>query len=286
MTDLFLRDKKLLNETINEFIFSNELFANQLTDSISSLRESNMNKGINTDDKYVIYEFYKENENNMYFHKKMICDFIEFINFLNDLTSNKDNKITKETKICNIIESKDITSNNFKKLFECQGGLTVDKTIEIFDYYLKLISKNVIQELKDYQEELDDETIRNIDKYYSTKHLIRKKDFSYAIRLFMILVLFLEEDKENKIRFNRNNIMNYLYSSDLWKKDIFNAPEFSMNINELKTLNIKINQIASLYKVLGKDFEDDYFDDVKQRLKQIEKYVHRNNDYEEDINDE
>ena len=30
------------------------------------------------------------------------------------------------------------------------------------------------------------------------KHIIKKKDFAQAIRLFMTLVLFLEDDKEDK----------------------------------------------------------------------------------------
>ena len=32
-------------------------------------------------------------------------------------------------------------------------------------------------------------------------------------------------------------------------------------------MNLKINQIASLYDYLGKDIENDFFNDVKQKIK-------------------
>ena len=35
MTDLLLKNKKLLNETINVFKYSNEVFTNQVTDVIT-----------------------------------------------------------------------------------------------------------------------------------------------------------------------------------------------------------------------------------------------------------
>ena len=86
----------------------------------------------------------------------------------------------------------------------------------------------------------------------------------------MTLVLFLEDDKENKIKLNRNNIINYLKAPDLWNKDIDDMQTFYLNLNELKSINAQINQIISLYELLGKDIEDNFFDEVKKMLKDDE----------------
>ena len=48
------------------------------------------------------------------------------------------------------------------------------------------------------------------------------------------IILLQEEDKENKIKSNRNNLVNYLSSLDLWKSDIYNNEDFNKSLNELK----------------------------------------------------
>ena len=114
----------------------------------------------------------------------------------------------------------------------------------------------VKDELKEYQNEIDSETKELIKNYYQKKHLINKKDLACAIRLFTTLVLFLEEDKENKIHSNSNNVINYLNSSDLWSNDIYNNDDFNKNLSELKLIKVKINQIISLYEILGNRIDD------------------------------
>ena len=76
--------------------------------------------------------------------------------------------------------------------------------------------------MKIYNQELNEESKNIINDYYqkSKSHLISKKDFARAIRLFTTLVLFLEEDKENKIKNNCNNIVYYLKQLDLWNQEM------------------------------------------------------------------
>ena len=123
--------------------------------------------------------------------------------------------------------------------------------------------------MKNYKQELNDESKKILNEYYqkSKSHLISKKDFACAIRLFITLVLFLEEDKENKLKNNRNNTLNYLKAPDLWNKEIYEDQNFNKNLNELKSINAPINQIISLYECLGKDIEDNYFEDIKKEIK-------------------
>ena len=153
-------------------------------------------------------------------------------------------------------------------MFENNDSLTINKTYEIFEYYLKLIYEDIKNEIKKYQIKLDNESIKEIENIYSKENIIDKKNFAHAIRLFTTLVLFLEENKEKKIKSNLNNVINYLKAPDLWDKALYENEDFNSNLNKLKLINAHINQIIYLYDILGKDIEDNFCDDVK---KQIEK---------------
>ena len=279
MTELLLKNKKLLNDEISEFCYRNEIFVHQITDLITLFKQKYNTKELIMNDKDAINQFY-ESINNTSVCKNIIKDFIELIKYLNgqkkentetkEINKINDINITEETKINEIVEKlKDTFSNNFKKIFENNDGLTIDKTSEIFLYYLKLIFRLVKNNLKDYQNELDNKSKEAIKEYYKKEHLIRKKDFTCAIRLFTTLVLFLEEDKENKIKWNCLNVVNFLNASDLWNSDIYDNKDFNKSLNELKCLlNAQISQIISLYETLGKDFEPNFIEDV---IKEIEK---------------
>ena len=193
---------------------------------------------------------------------------------LNDRkNNNKDCNIKEETKIYEISDKiNSFTSNNFIKIFEKQEGLTIGKTSEIFEYFLKVIFDEIKSEIKKYQVNLDEKTKEMINNYNEKekKHIISKKDLAYAIRLFITIVLIHEDDKEKKIKLNENNVINYLKSEDLWKSGIYNSDKFNNNLDEFKLMNIHINQIIPLYDALGKDLENNFFDDVKRQIKEEE----------------
>ena len=282
MTDLLLKNKKLLNEDIHEFIYNNQIFNNQVTNVITLFKKRYNYKNIILNDKKLIYKFYTENKNNHQIFEKIINDFIQLIKFLNEIDKNND--INEETKISKVIDNlKSTTPNCLIKLFDNNDSLTIDKTTEIFEYFLKIIFNDIKSQIKRYQEQsLNDETEKKINNYCWGVHLINKKDFSNAIRLFISLILYPEEDKENKIKSNNINIINYLRQSDLWGNDIYNNSKFHKNLYELSLFNVKINQIIPLYELLGGDIEDNYFDDVKE--KNIKEY--NNNSFEKENSEE
>ena len=80
----------------------------------------------------------------------------------------------------------------------------------------------------------------------------------------------MEKDKENNIRENKNNIVNYLDIPDIWDITISSKVNFHKELSNLKELNICVNQIVSLYDFLGEDINDEYFEDVKKELKKEE----------------
>ena len=294
LTESLLKNKKLLNEdinTISSFIYNNEVFNNQVTDIINLFNKRYNHIPIDLYNQVDIYKFSQENKNSN-LCQDIINDFITLIKYLNDKRKEKSNenlitdetkendkenkenvfKITENTRIYEVVgKLKDSFSINFIRIFEGKDNLTIDKISDLFTYYLKLNFDLVMDELNDYQEKLDDESIKKVNNY-SEKNSIKKGDFATAIRLFTTLVLFLErnkEDKEKKIKNNRNNLVNYLKSSDLWSRDITD-PDFNKDLNELKDINAKISQIIPLYEALGKDIKDSDYDDVKEQIR-IEK---------------
>ena len=50
MTELFLKNKKLLNNSINEFKYSDELIINQITDSFTLFKKKYLINDLNKDD--------------------------------------------------------------------------------------------------------------------------------------------------------------------------------------------------------------------------------------------
>ena len=261
MTDSFLRNRKLLNEDIIEFSYNDELFSNEVNDLITSFNNNYKAVEIDKDDKEVLEKNFKENEINKIKCECLFDDFITLLQNLNDLKEyDKDTDISEDSHISKVLESiKDKVSADFLLLLDDkENKLIIKKTSGIFKYFLQLIYKYVKEEIKDYQENLEDDDRKNdledkknkLDKYFNKKPLITKQDFASTVRLFMTLVLFREKDKTNKIQCNIHNIIDYLRTSDFWDNKIYNNDEFQKNLYELRIINIQINQIVWLYDYL------------------------------------
>lgn len=137
--------------------------------------------------------------------------------------------------------------------------LTVNKISDIFNYYLKLIFGDIQREIIKYQERLqvqkdtkpDNKNTENIlettkdylDNYFNKKDIIiGKEDLENAIRLFTTLLSFKEKYKDNKIKSNRKNLIDYLKSQDLWDEREYKSEKYNENLNDLKEFEVHINQ--------------------------------------------
>ena len=274
LTDLLLKNKKLLNNDITVFVYNNEVFSVQLTGFTSLFNTLYKNENIDINDQVEIFQFADDNKYDIILNTNIVNDFITLLKYLNNKRreNNGESNVDEKNKIYDIIENnlKSRVSENFIKIFENNNGLIVSKTNSILDYYLKVITENIMNELSEYNESLNDDLINSIDNYFAKKDpIIKKKDLAYAIRIFSSLVLLQEKDKKSRILLNNNNLINYLKSSDLWTKDIYD--NIDKILNELKLFNIKINQTISLYNHLGNDFDENYFDDVKKKINEKEK---------------
>ena len=281
MTELLLKNRKLINEDlIIEFSYNNEIFNNEINDLITTFKISYKTKTISIKDKVIFYSFVKNNEGNLDKYKDIIDDFMTLMQYLNSLKKkDKNNDVSEKSIIYDVIKNNigDNVNSDFLSLFEDKKQLTVNKTYEIFNYYLLLIFKYAKDEIEKFQiqneiekNQLNEKTIQQLDNYYSKENiLINKKSFANAIRLFITLVLFRESEKE-KIKSNRKDLVDYLKSRDLWDNKIYNDEKFNENLNELKLCNIKINQTLWLYNYLSGNEEENLFADVIEFIEENE----------------
>ena len=73
MKDYLIKNKKLLDDdNINNIIYNNEVFSNEVTNCISLFNKNYTCKNIDYDNKISIYKFYMENKNNIPLCKDMI----------------------------------------------------------------------------------------------------------------------------------------------------------------------------------------------------------------------
>lgn len=118
--------------------------------------------------------------------------------------------------------------------------------------------------------ELPQENIDAIEKYFKENHLINKDIFTFNIRLFISSFLSVEKNKEDKIKRNSNNIINYIDIPDIWNKSIYIQNEFREELNKIINLKIQLNLIYSLSELIGINIDNNYFVDIHKDLERRE----------------
>ena len=277
LTDLLLKNKKLFNDSIFNFVYSNEKLEFGNKNIITTFNKLYEIKDINIGDKKILYTFYQDNkEKNDEYFITILNDFNQLILFLNNnkklLEEEKNNAVIlkEESRITEALEKITRVSDNFKNIFKDNDSLIISKTTFLFGYYRDLIFKKIKNGLKPFQIELKSEQKDLIQKCFEQHNVINEKIFKSAIRTFIILFLNMEKDKENNIKENKNNIVNYLDIPDIWDSATSNKRNFREELDNIKGLNISINQILYLYDYLGEDITSEYFEDVQKELKKDE----------------
>ena len=102
----------------------------------------------------------------------------------------------------------------------------------------------------------------------------------------MTSVLFKDKDKENKLKQNKNNIVNYLNISDSWDRVVIDSIGFNEELLEIKKFNLQTYQILKLYELLGGDINEDEFDKVKEEIKKDEEMNKQEENIKQDVEEE
>jgi hypothetical protein len=276
ISDSLLKGKKLLKNELIEFRYNDEVFSNEIDDLIFTFEHKYKTYDININDKVVIYNYVNENKGNNDKYKIIINDFFTLIEYLIKISNSKNNNEEDigNTLISEIIKDIKDISKDFKEIFKDKNDdtdknlyLTVNKTSYIFDYYLKLIFKYIKKDIEKYQEKSSGIDKKKIDNFFK-KAIIKKELLANAIRIYISVVLYREKDKD-KIKSNKRNIIGYLHKKDLWENSIYTNEKFENNMGELKSFDIKINEILWFYNLIT-DVEEDFEKDVLEHLSNIQ----------------
>ena len=307
MTDLLLKNKKLLNSEIINFSYDNEVFANEIGDLVKNFKYGDTK--ISITDKVVFYNYITDNNGNNDKYRIIINNFIALIEYLNKIKKDENNSITGSTKICDIdiVKNQKNISEDFLSIFKNRDDLIVNKVPNMFDYYLKIIFKYIKKDIEKYQEinkansqnkednkgakveekvYLDEKVVKKLDEIFANKDLIIKKEsLASAIRLFISLVLYREDekDKDKRIKSNRKNIVDYLKGKDLWDVSIYKDSAFEKNLEEIKSLNIKIKEILWLYYYLINNKDEGFENEVKEYKIKLEEEEKKKKEEQERI---
>ena len=130
MTELLIRNKKLFNDNIINFIYKNEDLAFDNNDIIT-IFNSNQNKQIDLNDKILLYEFYEAHQEDINLFVDIIDVFNQVIMFVNyNIKNNKISDKIKGTKpISNTFEFLgDKISSMFKDIFKSQQNLSDEES--------------------------------------------------------------------------------------------------------------------------------------------------------------
>ena len=304
MTDLLLKNKKLVNNEIILFNYNDELFSNEINDLISNFKYADR-QNLSIDDKVIFYNYISKIPGNDEKYRTIINDFMTLIEYIN---KNKDNNINKESKISEIEKVKNLQniSKDFQSIFNPdikkdqkaqennkKDDLIVNKLPNMLDYFLKIIFKYIKKDIEKYQQKKEEEkNVKdankessgiqkeedknpNLDKkligqlndiFNEGNMVVKKESLASAIRIFISLVLYREKenDKYRKIKFNRKNIIDYLKARDLWEANIYNSSQFEKNLERIKALNIKIQEILWLYYYLIDNKDEGFENEVKE----------------------
>ena len=276
MAELLLKNKKLFNKNISKFIYKNEDIDLENIDIITKFNKLYSYEDLLLEDKFIIYNYYKEHQENINILKNIINDFKTLIIYLikikNDNKDDEDNnKLNEKSKIFEgfqIIEN-ELYEKNFKFIFK-DIDITISKLSNIFEFFLIIIYPSIKKELSDYEVEIPEDKLKLINDYFKENHIITKENLSFALCMFSSSFLSEIKDKEKKIKKNSNNFVNYFDIPDIWEKKIYIKNEFKQELMNIKTLKIQFNQITKLYEIIGKEFNEIYFFDINKELKRQE----------------
>ena len=282
LTNELLKNKKLFDDELFEFNYKNEDLEFKNKDICTIFKSKINEEDLSINDKIIFYQYFEKNKGSKgdaNLHLRLLDDFSYLIKFSSESVNKKEN--LSQTNIYKFIEGLENISKEFKEIFKAQDNLTINKLVNIYEYYQILCFDKVKENLYQYQNKIkNEEQINMINNYIRNNSNTNIKNiFGIGLRKFILCFLAKEINKEDKIKLNNNNIKNYLEIEDLWDQDFYDKKkknEFYQEIKIFKKLDIRINNVIPFYDLCFSNMYKNYFDDVKAELKSREEERIRN----------
>ena len=212
MTDLLLKNKKILNNELIWFNYNNEVFSNEITDLIYKFKYGDMKVSIGINDKIRLYNYVTDNDGTNDKYINIINDFITLLEHINKTKEN--NEIYESMKISDIeiVKKGNNISKDFQSLFinktdknkdnknnnenneNDTNDLTVNKIPKLFDYYLKIIFRYIKLNIVKYQTKKEADNEKDKADCGDSKNKEKKMDNLDKEIISELDKIFKEED--------------------------------------------------------------------------------------------
>ena len=235
----FMTNQKFIRYGFEVFLEDNSNIINEFIQKYKQI-------SLNEDEIKILDNFYNEKDNfpQFLFTLQLLISYLTKENYNNNLSLYEIiNKISKFVYI----------EENYKIFFEKNNNFTLSNLISIFEYIEFLCFPKLINNINPvYKEDINDEEINKINKYFeNNKDIIIKKEI-LAISVRRFISRFLTGERV-QLQFKEDEHLLYFIQikEEFWSEQIFNNSKFNEEIDLMsKSFFIKVNQSLKFYQYL------------------------------------
>ena len=258
-----LKKFKSKKDPIRFMVYLYEGYHSQKSELLSSYEMKYPSRELNIEEKKLLVEFMKKNENN----RKIMGEFLSSCQILIDYIQ-KEN-YNNNYLLSNIIKELPYyiqLNEQFKKFFEQINNdinkintqfFTVNTLLSIFKLFEHFCWKEMKENINlQYKEKIDDNKKKEIISYFKEYNkfkdkLISKRDLAGALRRF--ISRYLVGKRSDTEVDEKQKLIKQIIRNDLWELYIIqNENKFQVEIYSL-TFDLNVNQAFEYYEILGED---------------------------------
>ena len=259
LENILLPEKKILDTNQMFVVYQYEAFRANNSSVIPQFCEKFPQRDLTDNEKQKLYDFKEQLESNEAYNRILFS--IQLLIFY--LKEKNKQEFEEEVKVSTLINDKVLPnyihlSEETIRLFT-QNNFTIFHIFSVYEYFELLCYddfKNYTD--NDYKKKIPEDKKKKLLDYFKKKddtkkgYLITKLILSGAVRKFTSRVLTGQrDDREINPDFEIFSFMEY--KEDIWKNEVLNNANFSVELNELSEIDIHVDNAVELYDALGGD---------------------------------
>ena len=259
LENILLPEKKILDTNQMFVVYQYEAFRANNSSVIPQFCEKFPQRDLTDNEKQKLYDFKEQLESNEAYNRILFS--IQLLIFY--LKEKNKQEFEEEVKVSTLINDKVLPnyihlSEETIRLFN-QNNFTIFHIFSVYEYFELLCYddfKNYTD--NDYKKKIPEDKKKKLLDYFKKKddtkkgYLITKLILSGAVRKFTSRVLTGQrDDREINPDFEIFSFMEY--KEDIWKNEVLNNANFSVELNELSEIDIHVDNAVELYDALGGD---------------------------------